>query len=115
VYERQKFATSSGPKARAGFIAAPVSGPPHRMPIVTTRPIPKPATALNAPRGSTAVAKTASTRKKVRIASSTSPAPCPIAEFSAGAPMCDGSVACVGKIHQRSSAAHVAPANCSSQ
>ena len=49
--------TSSGPNARAGFIAAPVNGPPMKMPSVIVKPIASPAIALKAPRGSAAVAK----------------------------------------------------------
>ena len=37
-------ATSAGPKARAGFIAAPVSGPPTMMSNSSTRPTPNPPT-----------------------------------------------------------------------
>ena len=33
------LAANAGPNVRAGFIAAPVSGPPNRMSIVTARPI----------------------------------------------------------------------------
>ena len=36
-------ATSAGPNARAGFIAAPVSGPPTRISNSSTSPIPNPA------------------------------------------------------------------------
>src|SRR5207248_5562243 len=49
---------SSGPKARAGFTAAPVSGPPIRMSSVIVSPIASPAMDLNEPPGSAAVAKT---------------------------------------------------------
>src|SRR6266545_70914 len=49
--------SSSGPNARAGFIAAPVSGPPIRTSMVIVSPIASPAIDLNAPPGSTAVAK----------------------------------------------------------
>ena len=38
------------PNARAGFIAAPVNGPPKRMSIVIVRPIASPAIDLNVPR-----------------------------------------------------------------
>ena len=67
---RPRVPASSGPKARAGFIAAPVSGPPTNTSIVIVRPIASPAIALNAPRASTAVAQTAKTRKNVMISSS---------------------------------------------
>ena len=56
------------PERRAGFIAAPVNGPPMSTSFVIVSPIARPAIALNAPRGSTAVAQT-ETRKKVRISS----------------------------------------------
>ena len=73
MYQIQKLSQSpersSGPKARAGFIAAPVIGPAIRMSSVIVRPIARPAIDLNVPRGSAAVAKTTQTRKKVRIAS----------------------------------------------
>ena len=46
--------------------------------IVIVRPMPRPAIALNAPPGSTAFAKTASTRKIVRMISTTRPLPAPM-------------------------------------
>ena len=55
----------AGPNARAGFIAAPVKGPPKSMSMVIVRPMAKPAILLNAPLASTAVAKTTKTRKNV--------------------------------------------------
>ena len=64
----QKPSTSCGPNARAGFIAAPVRGPPKRMSSVIVNPIARPAMDLNVPRGSAADAKMTHTRKKVRIA-----------------------------------------------
>ena len=80
-----------------------------------TSPIPKPATALNAPRSSTAVAKTATTRKIVRIASIATPAPLPTEGCRSGAPSRAGAIASFGKIHHSSSDATTAPANCISQ
>ena len=56
----------AGPNERAGFIEAPVKGPPARISTVTTRPIPKPATAEKVPLSSTAVPKIAVTRKNVK-------------------------------------------------
>ena len=45
---------SAAPNARAGFMAAPVSGPPMRMSAAIVRPMAKPAMDLKAPRGSAA-------------------------------------------------------------
>ena len=70
------------------------------------RPIAWPAILSNAPFGSKAVAKTTSTRKKVRIASIITPCPEWIPKPSAGAPRCSwlalswpGAAAIVPKIH----------------
>src|SRR5438132_1315183 len=64
-------AIRAGPKARAGFIAAPVSGPPTRMSKNSTAPIASPAILPKAPRGSMAVAYTTVTRKMVSTISMT--------------------------------------------
>ena len=48
-----KPAATAGPKTRAGFMAAPVSGPPNKMSSVIVDPITRPATARG-PRPSTA-------------------------------------------------------------
>ncbi len=55
----------AGPEARAGFMAAPVSGPMANMSAVTVRPMPKPP--IFGARGSTAVPRTAVIRKKVAM------------------------------------------------
>src|SRR5204863_10034383 len=77
AYQTQAFVqfrcTSSGPKARAGFIAAPVSGPPISTSIVIVSPIARPAIDLNVPPGSAAVANTTHTRKNVKTPSITTP------------------------------------------
>src|SRR6187431_3277470 len=78
--------TSSGPKARAGFIAAPVSGPPARMSNVITSPIASPAIEAKDPRTSAAVANTTQTRKNVRTASSAAPDQASMAGFTTGTP-----------------------------
>src|SRR5437764_1922493 len=105
TYQIQAFvqneSTSSGPNARAGFIAAPVSGPPIRMSIVIVRPIASPAIDLNVPRGSAAVAKTTQTMKNVRISSVATPAPEPFVAFNCGTPSFLPSTEAVGKIHFR--------------
>src|SRR6266480_884795 len=66
-------ATTAGPNHRAGFIAAPVSGPPIMMSIEIVRPMAKPPTALKVPFGSIPVPYTTVTRKNVRIASTRIP------------------------------------------
>src|SRR5215831_10866906 len=84
----QYRATSSGPNARAGFIAAPVSGPPIRMSSVIVKPIASPAIDLNEPPGSAAVANTTQTRKNVRTPSITTPCQTLIPLPRDGAPRC---------------------------
>src|SRR3984893_8307705 len=90
AYQTQPLAqwlpTSCGPNARAGFIAAPVNGPPKRMSIVIVRPIASPAIDLNVPRGSTALANTTHARKNVMIASRPNAAPAFTPPPSAGTP-----------------------------
>ena len=78
--------TSAGPNQRAGFIAAPVSGPNAMMSNAITRPIVNPAVLFQGPLSSTAVPNTAKTRKNVRIASMTMPVPTDTPGPSAGAP-----------------------------
>src|SRR5579883_2895000 len=80
----QKPEASCGPKARAGFIAAPVSGPPTRISIITVRPMPKPP--ILGARASTAVPNTASTKKKVNTASRKMAVPTETPGASAGEP-----------------------------
>src|SRR5205814_5363757 len=65
-------AANAGPNHRAGFIAAPVSGPPIRMSAATARPIAIPPR-LGA-RASTAVPNTTRIRITVRTASMAIPA-----------------------------------------
>ena len=60
--------TSAGPKARAGFIAAPVSVPPTRMSKNSSQPDAEAADLRRV--GETAVPNTADIRKKVSTASS---------------------------------------------
>src|SRR5215510_16461381 len=74
------------PNQRAGFIAAPVYGPNAMMSNAITSPIVKPPVLFQGPRTSTAVPKTANTRKNVRIASITMPLPTEIPGPRAGAP-----------------------------
>ena len=62
-----RAAARAGPKARAGFMAAPVNGPMARMSAATVRPMPNPP--IFGARGSTAVPQTAVTRKKVAMSS----------------------------------------------
>lgn len=119
MYQTQKCAqcapTSCGPKARAGFIAPPVSTPPIRTSAVIVRPITRPEICLNVPRGSTAVAKKTNTRKKVSTASTTTAAPEPMPPPSAGTPRCDCDSIALGSTHLRSSAAVAAAENCTIQ
>ena len=61
-------------------------GPKAMMSKAITRPIVNPAVAWNGPRSSTAVPKTAKTRKNVPTASSTIALPLAICEFSTAAP-----------------------------
>jgi len=86
-----------------------------RMSSVIVKPIASPAIDLNVPLGSTAVAKITQTRKKVRIASTATPAPTVITGVSDGAPSLVPFTATVGKIHFRSSAAITAAPNCTTQ
>ena len=87
-------------------------GPPTKTSIEMVSPIVRPATALNAPRGSTAVAKTAPTRKNVRIISSAMPRPAPKPDFSVGT---EPSIAGMWKNQRSSTAAKAAPPNCATQ
>src|ERR1700759_4379595 len=66
-----KAPATAGPKARAGFIAAPVSGPIARISAATVSPMPKPP--ILGARGSTAGPQTAVTRKKVATISAKQP------------------------------------------
>ena len=104
-------ATSAGPKARAGFIAAPVSGPPTRMSNQqhqahrrTRRPW--------APPALTQVPNTADTRKNVRIASSAIAWPSWMLLAIAGVPSAIGPVTPIGKIALTASAPRTAPMSC---
>src|SRR5207245_1680223 len=63
----------AGPNHRAGFIAAPVKGPPIKMSIVIVMPIANPPTAWKDPLGSIPVPNTTKTKKNVRTASTTIP------------------------------------------
>ena len=75
------------------------------------KPIASPAICLNAPRGSTAVAKTTKTRKNVSTASTTTPAPELIPPPSAGdAEIATAFSIAFGSTHLRSSAASAAAA-----
>ena len=103
---------SSGPNARAGFIAAPVIGPPTKTSIVIVSPIARPAIALNAPRSSTAVAHTAQTRKNVMITSSRNAFPSVMCGLGAGAVSFTAS--CVKK-YRRRNAAQTAPSSWKNQ
>ena len=55
----QRPPISAGPNQRAGFIAAPVSGPNAMISKAITSPIVNPAVFSHGPRSSTAVPKTA--------------------------------------------------------
>jgi hypothetical protein len=94
-------------------MAAPVSGPPIRTSIVIVSPIARPAIDLNVPRGSAAVANTTQTRKKVRIASTISPASGWMPGFRTGVPRLPSFAS--SKIQRSSAAATIAPANCATQ
>ena len=83
------------------------------MPNVIVRPIASPAIDLNAPPGSTAVAKTTQTRKNVSRASIARPAPTPIVSFTTGTPW--SRLTSPGKSARNASAARTAPPNCASQ
>src|SRR5437762_13731771 len=74
MYQLSKnWDTTAGPNHRAGFIAAPVKGPPIIMSIEIVSPIANPPTALKLPFGSIPVPYTTNTRRKVRIASTRIP------------------------------------------
>src|SRR5687767_8527071 len=79
---------TAGPNQRAGFIAAPVSGPPMRTSAVTARPMARPP--IFGARRSTAVPKTASSSTTVRIASTMMAPAMPMAGSTAGVPMATG-------------------------
>ena len=111
----QKFCTSSGPTARAGFIAAPVYGPPMQMSSVIVKPIARPAIVANAPRGSAAVAKITQTRKKVSTASIATPPNPLMPGASEGAPRLTASTCCCGSTAESRKAARIAPTNCANQ
>ena len=119
AYQTQPLAqwspTSCGPKAREGFSAAPVNGPPNSTPIEIVRPIASPATALNGPRVSTAAPNTTSTRKNVKTASSRKPELASTPWPSAGTPSFTASVVARGSRSRTSSAASAAPPNCAIQ
>src|SRR6266581_3085644 len=70
----------AGPNHRAGFIAAPVKGPPIMMSSAMVSPIARPPTALKEPLGSIPVPYTTETRKNVRMASTRMAVPQPTAE-----------------------------------
>src|SRR5437868_7236361 len=82
----KKDAGSAVPNHRAGFIAAPVSGPPSRMSVMTVRPMPKPA--IGGASGDTAVPYTAHTRNTVSTASTTTATVGVTPAASAGVPRC---------------------------
>src|SRR5881397_1295077 len=88
---------SAGPNHRAGFIAAPVRAPTARTSIVITRPIANPPTTLIAPRSSTALPKTAHTRKNVATASTSTALPIAYPEATAGVPPSTESNAALGE------------------
>ena len=83
-----------------------------RTSIVIVSPIARPAIDLNAPPGSTAVAQTAHTRKKVMMISRTKPLPAPKPAAACGTAARNWS--CV-KSPRRIAAATSAPPNCAIQ
>ena len=95
---------------RAGFIDAPVSAPPIRMSKAIVRPIPKPP--IFGALGSTAVPKTANTRKKVTIASTKMPVIGVTPGASIGVPSCAFLQMLSAKIALRKKPAIVAPTSC---
>src|SRR5881396_1188770 len=97
TYQLSKnWETTAGPNHRAGFMAAPVSGPPIMMSIEIVRPIANPPTALKVLFRSMPVPYTTLTRKNVRIASTRIPLtavtfPVNTGEVPrAGVPRCEG-------------------------
>src|SRR2546428_5046496 len=83
-------ATMAGPNHRAGFMAAPVNGPPIMMSSEMVSPIARPPTALNEPFGSIPVPYTTKTKKNVRMASTRMAVPQTTAGPTAAAPGGDG-------------------------
>src|SRR5918996_2196706 len=100
---------TAGPSDRAGFMEPPVNGPPIMMSIAITNPIASPATLLNEPSGSTAVANTTQTRRNVSTASIVMAWASESSERTRVAPRAAGSQMLWGTTH-RSSPAPAIPA-----
>src|SRR3954451_11536880 len=100
----------AGPNQRAGFIAAPVSGPPMRMSAVIANPMARPP--VLGPRGSTAVPNTANRTSAVRTASIAIQPPAPTPSPRAGVPMPDGPQTDSGKTARSARPATRAPTSC---
>ena len=107
----QSVVARAGPNHRAGFIAAPVYGPKAMMSNAITSPIVSPAVFENGPRSSTAVPKTAKTRKNVVTASITMPLPTAMSSPSAGMPPIPTSNSSVGTRKRSRNAPATAPAS----
>src|SRR5207245_1464505 len=103
---------SAGPNQRAGFMAAPVSGPTARTSIVITNPTVNPAVFANGPRSSITVAKTAHTRKKVATASTSTAFPSMYPESTLGVPPFTDATAGEGGKYFRRGAGATGPASC---
>src|SRR2546428_4530677 len=101
---------TAGPNQRAGFMAAPVSGPTARTSIVITSPTVNPAVFANGPRSSITVAKTAHTRKKVATASTNTAFPSVYPDSTIGVPPFTESNAGGGEEYFTEQGAPTAPA-----
>ena len=106
----RKPPATAGPNQRAGFMAAPVSGPPIRMSAVMARPMARPP--ILGARGSIAVPKTANSRTMVRIASIAIAATGPVPSPSAGVPSWAGTHIDSGRMARSARPARRAPASC---
>src|SRR5437867_981915 len=105
-----EYAMIAGPNARAGFIIAPVNGPPTSAHTKIASPIPKPP--ILGDSDDTAVPNTALTRKKVSIASIRMPCRPSVVIESCGVPAAEACTGPHGKMTLSSAAPTRAPSSC---
>ena len=101
---------TAGPNQRAGFMAAPVKGPPIRMSAATARPIAIPPS--RGARRSSAVPKTAMTSRTVSTASMAMPVIGVTPWPRAGVPIAEGRHVSTLKIERSASPAASPPTSC---
>src|SRR3989442_14343259 len=102
-------ATSAGPIARAGFIAAPVKLPPTSASTKIARPMPKPA--ILGASDETAVPQTPLTRKKASAAPTQTPCMKPTSFARRGVPPSATLTGILGSTPLRSAAPAIAPSS----